>query len=193
MKRIPLFIVLCAIFQLTAWTQQPAQPQAAWATVLEITGDIAHPHAYQEQEWKQLKHVSVTATNNHDKKTATYSGVLLYDLLKAAGVPTGDAMRGKGMKAYVMVTAGDGYQVLFALSELDEEIGHLQVDCGRQRGRQTNRAECRTTAPDCSHRPASGALGADGEVSPHGGPALVCGDDARKVKINLSATLLPWI
>lgn len=95
--------------------------------MLEISGDVPHPHAYQEQEWKQLKHVSVTATNNHDKKTNTYSGVPLYDLLKEAGVPTGDAMRGKGMKTYVMVTAGDGYQVLFALSELDEQIGHLQV------------------------------------------------------------------
>jgi hypothetical protein len=39
----------------------------------KISGDIPHPHTCGEQEWKQLKHTPVTATNAHEKKTAAYN------------------------------------------------------------------------------------------------------------------------
>ena len=79
------------MFQITALAQQ------ASGSFLEISGDIAHPRTFQEEEWKQLKHVTLTATSAHDKKTATYGGVLLRDLLKEAGVPSGESLRGKGL------------------------------------------------------------------------------------------------
>lgn len=114
-------LAVCALFQLAAWAQQAAGP------ILEISGDIPHPRTYQEQEWKKLKHVSITATNAHDKKTATYSGVPLRDLLREAGIPSGENLRGKAMPTCVVVSAGDGYQVTFSVGELDESIGNLQV------------------------------------------------------------------
>jgi DMSO/TMAO reductase YedYZ molybdopterin-dependent catalytic subunit len=120
MKTARLFAI-CAILQVAAWAQQSG------ATVLEITGDVPHPHTYQEQEWKQLKHTSITATNAHEKKTATYSGVPLRDLLKDAGVPMGENLRGKALTICVVVTASDGYQVTFSIAELDEGIGNVQA------------------------------------------------------------------
>jgi hypothetical protein len=121
MARLRAVIAICVIFQVAVWAQQNG------AAVLEISGDVAHPHSYQEQEWKQLKHISISATNEHEKKTATYSGVLLRDLLKEAGVPSGENLRGKALTICVVVTANDGYQVTFSIAELDEGIGNLQV------------------------------------------------------------------
>lgn len=112
---------VCLFLQLAAWAQQGSQP------FLEITGDVPHPRTFQEQEWKQLKHVSISATNAHEKKTANYSGVPLGELLREAGVPTGENLRGKAMSTCIVVSASDGYQVVFSIAELDESVGNLQV------------------------------------------------------------------
>jgi DMSO/TMAO reductase YedYZ molybdopterin-dependent catalytic subunit len=48
-----------------------------------------------------------------------YEGVWLHEVLKRAGVPQGDALRGKTLAGYVLAEAQDGYQVLFSLAELD--------------------------------------------------------------------------
>jgi DMSO/TMAO reductase YedYZ molybdopterin-dependent catalytic subunit len=120
MKMARLFAI-CVIFQIAAWAQQNG------AAILEVGGDVSHPHVYQEQEWKQLKHTSIPSTNAHEKKTSTFSGVSLRDLLKEAGVPSGENLRGKALATCVVVTANDGYQVTFSIAELDEGIGNLQV------------------------------------------------------------------
>ena len=49
----------------------------------------------------------------------TYSGVPLAALLNKIGAPLGPQLRGKMMTYYVLVKARDGYQVIFALPELD--------------------------------------------------------------------------
>src|SRR5215471_10408324 len=120
MKTLRLFAI-CAILQVISWAQQSPAP------FLEIMGDVQHSRTFQEQEWKQLKHVSLTATNAHDKKTATFSGVPLRDLLKDAGVPSGENLRGKAFSTTIVVSATDGYQVAFSIAELDASVGNLQV------------------------------------------------------------------
>lgn len=120
MKPLRIF-VLCAAIQLAALAQQALTP------FLEISGDVPHPRTFQEQDWKQLKHVSVTATNTHDKKTATYSGVPLHGLLKEAGVPFGENLRGKSFSTTIVVSASDGYRAAFSIAELDDSVGNLQV------------------------------------------------------------------
>jgi hypothetical protein len=119
MKTLCRFAMCILFFPLAVCAQQ--------AIVIEITGDVPHSRSYQEQDWKQLKHISLSATNTHDKKTAMYGGVPLRDLLKDAGVPAGEHLRGKAMSACIVVSAADGYQVSFSLAELDESIGNLQV------------------------------------------------------------------
>jgi DMSO/TMAO reductase YedYZ molybdopterin-dependent catalytic subunit len=114
-------LAICAVLQVAAWAQQ------AGTAVLEISGDIPHPRIFTEQDWKQFKHTPISATNAHEKKTATYSGVPLRELLKDAGVPSGENLRGKALATCVVVTASDGYQVTFSIAELDEGIGNLQV------------------------------------------------------------------
>ena len=49
----------------------------------------------------------------------THAGVALRDVLAKAGVPMGEALRGKALARVVIATAADGYQVAFAIAELD--------------------------------------------------------------------------
>ena len=68
-----------------------------------------------------------TATLTSDGNTTTYEGVLLYDILVKAGWQFGRGMTGKGMASYVIVTAKDGYQVVFSLAEIDPMFGGAKV------------------------------------------------------------------
>jgi len=48
-----------------------------------------------------------------------FEGVALVELLQRARVPIGKDLRGDRMVTYVVVGAVDGYQVVFALPEID--------------------------------------------------------------------------
>jgi hypothetical protein len=66
--RIMRTLASLAVLQLAAWTQ------LASSSYLEISGDVPHPQTFREQDWKALKHVSISASNAHKKKTSVYSG-----------------------------------------------------------------------------------------------------------------------
>jgi hypothetical protein len=51
----------------------------------------------------------------------------LADLLKLAGAPSGDKLRGPALATYVLVEAADGYRVVFSLAELDPGIQDSNV------------------------------------------------------------------
>jgi hypothetical protein len=68
-----------------------------------------------------------TAALTADGNTTTYDGVLLYDILTKAGWQFGRGMTGKGMASYLIVTARDGYQVVFALAEIDPMFAGAKV------------------------------------------------------------------
>ena len=89
-------------------------------TLFTIAGDVAKPLSISAADLAAMPRE--TAVFEHDGKTATYEGVLLYDLLVKAGVPFGKAMTGKHMASYLLLTARDGYQVVFALPELDPKF-----------------------------------------------------------------------
>jgi hypothetical protein len=55
----------------------------------------------------------------HDNPTATYEGVLLGSILERAGVPRGEKLRGKALRTIVVITATDGYEVVFTLPDTD--------------------------------------------------------------------------
>ncbi|AKD55719.1 molybdopterin-dependent oxidoreductase [Spirosoma radiotolerans] len=56
---------------------------------------------------------------DHDGQEHTYTGVPLATLLKQVDAPLGGRLRGKALANYLLVGAKDGYQVVFALPELD--------------------------------------------------------------------------
>jgi hypothetical protein len=71
---------------------------------------------------KKMPRRTISVVNPHNKKTETYEGVLLEELLYRAGVPQAEQLRGSSMATYVIAAAEDGYRVVFSLAELDSGI-----------------------------------------------------------------------
>jgi hypothetical protein len=49
----------------------------------------------------------------------TFTGVALRDVLAKVGVPLGEALRGKALSRVIIARAPDGYQVTYAIAEVD--------------------------------------------------------------------------
>ena len=61
----------------------------------------------------------VTFTFAAHGESHTFEGPQLFDLLTKVGVPAGKPIGGAALADVVIVTASDGYQVVFGLAELD--------------------------------------------------------------------------
>lgn len=94
---------------------------------LKIGGAVTTPLTLTVADLKAMPRTTVTAVNSHEKKTETYEGVLLEELLRKAGAPRGEQLRGPLMTSYVVAEAEDGYRVVFALAELDSGFIDSQV------------------------------------------------------------------
>ena len=108
----------------TAATQSAAQAPAA--IKLQVTGDVRTPLSLTPDELKAMPRTRVEI-KDEDGRTVTYEGVLVGELLKRAGAPIGSDLRGNAIATYVTATAGDGYQVLFSLAELDPAMTGSQI------------------------------------------------------------------
>jgi DMSO/TMAO reductase YedYZ molybdopterin-dependent catalytic subunit len=99
-------------------TRAPAPLAAAGEVVFRIGGDIERPQQWTLDELMALPRREVRA-RDRDGTEATFAGVALIELLRLAGVPVGEKLRGSNMALYLLVEAADGYRVVFALPELD--------------------------------------------------------------------------
>ena len=91
--------------------------------MLKIDGKIAAPIIITQEEWAKFPRTTVAA-KGHDTQVAQYEGVPLKALLEKAGVLQADkALRGKALLQYVIVSASDGYRVLFSAGELEDATG----------------------------------------------------------------------
>lgn len=98
-------------------TRQEASP-----TTLKISGAVATPLALAMEDLKKMPRKTLPVLNPHENKTEVYEGVPVEDLLKRAGVPQGEHLRGAALATYVVFEAQDGYRVVFSIAELDSEI-----------------------------------------------------------------------
>ncbi len=98
-----------------------AQPTTSAEPALTVSGEVAKALTFQTSDLKALPHVEVT-TQDRDGKEHRYSGIPLADLLNQAGATLGAQLKGKNLLKYVIVKALDGYEVLFALPELDPDF-----------------------------------------------------------------------
>jgi DMSO/TMAO reductase YedYZ molybdopterin-dependent catalytic subunit len=102
--------------------------QTAPATAeLRINGAVSTPLVLTLADLKNMPRKKLSVMNPHDKKTEAYEGVLVEELLRKAGVPQGENLRGPSMATYVLAEAADGYRVVFSLAELDSEILDSEV------------------------------------------------------------------
>lgn len=104
------------------WAQAPATPVAGAASarplVVKVEGEVTTPLRLTAAELSQFPRQTVVA-KAHDGKESRYEGVALFEVLKKAGLPTGNDLRGKAVALYLVVEAADGYRAVYALPELD--------------------------------------------------------------------------
>ena len=100
--------------------------QLPTGVAVHVSGAVSQPLALSLQDLAAMPRIKVTA-KEHDT-TATYEGVALTEILQRAGAPLGKQLHGKALASYVLVTARDGYRVVFALPELDPDF----TDASRQ-------------------------------------------------------------
>jgi DMSO/TMAO reductase YedYZ molybdopterin-dependent catalytic subunit len=93
---------------------------------LAITGAVERPLDLQISDLEKMPHVRVDV-KDHDGTLIAYEGVAMAELLKAAGAPIGEKLRGANMASYILAEARDGYRVVFALPELDPAFTDSKV------------------------------------------------------------------
>ncbi len=119
---LSIFSVLKVIGQPVAVAQT-----APAAAELKIGGAVSTPLVLTLADLRNMPRKKLTVVNPHDKKTEAYEGVLLEELLRRAGLPQGENLRGPAMASYVLAEAADGYRVVFSLAELDSGILDSEV------------------------------------------------------------------
>jgi len=117
--RTVLLLFLCSTAAIAQTSPGTAQLKIGGAVSTALTLTVA--------DLKSLPRTTLRVTNTHEKKTETYEGVLLEELLRKAGAPLGEKLRGPLMTSYVIAEAEDGYRVVFALAELDSAFLDSQV------------------------------------------------------------------
>jgi DMSO/TMAO reductase YedYZ molybdopterin-dependent catalytic subunit len=128
MRRATQLAALCLTCGLAAVQSAKAQTtQTASPPQLKITGGISTPLSLTLADLKAMPRTTLHVANPHEKKAEVYEGVALEELLKKAGAPRGEQLRGPQMAAYVIAEAEDGYRVTFSLAELDSGIGDAEV------------------------------------------------------------------
>ena len=110
-------LVVAAVAVLGWWLTPVAAQNAADVRPLVVAGDVAKPLSLGPAELKALPRARVEV-KAEDGSVRRYEGVAASELMKLAGVTLGQ-MRGDTTSSYVVATAADGYQVVFALAELD--------------------------------------------------------------------------
>ncbi len=115
MNRLVLITVWFAVMVVSSLKAQPSAPSLA------VEGEVVKPLKLGISDLNGLKQTEVNATD-HGGQQRVYKGVALFDILSAAGVTLGSQLRGKNLLKYVEVKAADGYEVIFALPEIDPEF-----------------------------------------------------------------------
>lgn len=118
------FFLFVLLVLLSPW-EIYAQEKPAEAILLTVSGDVERPLRLTASDLSRLPRRSVRASDHG--KEAAFEGVALSDVLKMAGIPTGESLRGKDLVKYLLVDARDGYQVVFALAELDSSFTDREV------------------------------------------------------------------
>jgi DMSO/TMAO reductase YedYZ molybdopterin-dependent catalytic subunit len=92
-----------------------------------LTGEVSNPTTYDKASLARLPHsiVNVTFLTKTGSQSASFRGVLLWNLLITAGIKSDRPRHGRFQ--FVEVTATDCYQVVLALAELDPNFGGAQV------------------------------------------------------------------
>ena len=117
--RAHVFVAALAIGSAMSATSAPAAAQGAPAvsTSVAVGGDVSKPFTLTLADLKEMPRTTVTVEDGG--RVTRYEGVLLGEVLKRAGAPLGRDLSGNAVASYLLASATDGYQAVFALAEAD--------------------------------------------------------------------------
>lgn len=95
--------------------------RAQTMATVKLSGEVTTPLNLTLADLHQYAKTTVVRKDK-DGKDHTYTGVVLSDILTKAGVSMGQQLKGENLTKYLLVEASDGYQVVFALAELDKSF-----------------------------------------------------------------------
>lgn len=96
------------------------------ASSVSVSGEVLTPLILKKENlaaYKQLTH----KIKDRDGKEYEYKGVALVEVLEKAGVTLGEKLSGENLTKIVLIRAGDGYEVVYSLPELDPEFSNNVV------------------------------------------------------------------
>jgi DMSO/TMAO reductase YedYZ molybdopterin-dependent catalytic subunit len=127
--RRSLWMVAFLIFSASSLCAQDARPPkpSSGPTDFKIAGAVTTPLDLTAADLKAMPRKTLKVDNPHSGKTEVYEGVRVEDLLKKAGVPQGEQLRGPAMASYVLVDAADNYRVVFALEEFNSSFMDSEI------------------------------------------------------------------
>lgn len=88
---------------------------------ITIQGEVASPLTLSLDDVEKFEKQSVKV-KDRDGKEHSFEGAALSDILKKAGVTLGSSLRGENLTKFVLIQAADGYEVVYALAEIDPEF-----------------------------------------------------------------------
>jgi hypothetical protein len=97
------------------------------APALIVQNAAGKERAFGPAVWGKLPQKKIQAKDPHSGLTSIYEGVLLSDLVRAAGASLGKELRGPFLAAYVLAEAKDGYRVVYSIGEVDPDTGNAQI------------------------------------------------------------------
>ena len=99
----------------------PVVSKAQNADSFTITGEVTTPLTLKKEDLAGYKPVS-HKVKDRDNKEHEFKGVALIEILEKAGVTTGGKLRGENLAKYIVISAADGYEVVYSLPEIDPEF-----------------------------------------------------------------------
>jgi DMSO/TMAO reductase YedYZ molybdopterin-dependent catalytic subunit len=132
-RHVAAYLIALLVVAALASGDQLTKPTTVYAAadtvaapaVLKVEGAVPTPLSLTAEDLAKMPRT--TAQLAADGTTTTYEGVLLYDILVKAGWQFGRGMTGKPMASYLLATGKDGYQVVFALPEIDPQFSGAKV------------------------------------------------------------------
>ncbi len=98
-----------------------SQAQDKSKPFISIEGEVLKPLKLTLDDLKTMEAHAVK-TKDMQGQEHTFTGVKLVDVLHLAGVTLGKELRGENLTKSLLFTAADGYQVVYALAEIDPEF-----------------------------------------------------------------------
>lgn len=109
-----LLVMILGMAAAFAQTPQPAAP----AVRLRVGGEVGKQLNLNADDLAKLPRRKVRA-KDHGGTEAEFEGVAVAEVLKLAGAPAGEQLRGDKLALFLLVEAADNYRAVFALPELE--------------------------------------------------------------------------